>query len=62
VAAYALKLCARWQRSRKGAPWTRPPDHPERLGNLLQRLITKEPELVFVIENIVAEMLDQLEP
>lgn len=58
VAAYALALSARWSRSSKTIL---PPVHPERLGNLLQRLALQRPAVVFVIENIVVEILKQLD-
>lgn len=61
VAAYALALSARLERSNKTRP-ARPPSTPERLGNLLQRLIDKRPSIVLALESIVAEMLAQLDP
>jgi hypothetical protein len=58
AAAYVLALSARLERSKLGSTWTPPADHqPERLGNLLQHLLTKRPALVFVLESIVAEMI-----
>jgi hypothetical protein len=59
TAAYALELSARWQRRRK-KPLVRP-ERPERLGNMLQRLIVKRPAVVLVIENLVADLLKELE-
>lgn len=59
LAAYALKLSARWSRLNPGASF--PPPHPERLGNLLQRLTDQRPALVLVVENLVVEMLRQLD-
>jgi len=60
AAAYALALSARWSRVSKAKPW-RQPREPERLGNLLQQLATKRPAVVFVLENLVAEMLRQID-
>jgi hypothetical protein len=60
AAAYVLALSRRWSRSSKTKPWLQARE-PERLGNLLQRLAAKRPAVVFVIENLVAEMLKQLE-
>lgn len=61
AAAYALALSARWSRVSKTKPWLRP-ERPEQLGNLLQQLADKRPAVVFVLENLVAEMLRQIEP
>jgi hypothetical protein len=60
AAAYALALSARWSRVSKVKPWLQPRE-PERLGNLLQRLAATRPAVVFVIENLVAEMLRQID-
>lgn len=60
AAAYVLLLATRWQRRSKLKPWLDPRE-PERLGNLLQRLVLERPEIVFAIENMVAEMLAQLD-
>lgn len=38
-----------------------PPCEPERLGNLLQRLVLQEPEVVLEIEDLVVEILAQLD-
>lgn len=59
AAAYVLALSARLERSNKHKPWVRP-EHPERLGNLLQVLIDKRPALMFVFESIAADILAQL--
>jgi len=59
AAAYVLTLSARLERLSPDRSFRHP--HPERLGNLLQVLIAKRPALVYVIENIVAEMLEQLD-
>ena len=55
-----LILSARFERSGKAKPWL-DPDEPERLGNLLQRLTLERPAVVFVFENLVAEVLRQLD-
>lgn len=60
AAAYALALSARWTRLSRGKPWL-PAREPERLGNHLQRLAHTRPALVYVIENLVAEIVRQLE-
>lgn len=60
AAAYLLALSVRWQRSSKSRPWLQPA-HPEDLGNLLQQLTASHPGIVFVIGNLVAEMVAQLE-
>lgn len=59
AAAYWLALSTRYERLNKAGI---PPPNPEHLGNLLQRLVHERPAVVFVLENLVAEMLDQLEP
>lgn len=60
AAAYSLTLSKRLETLSKTKPWLQP-EHPERLGNLLQQLTAKRPAIVFVIGNLVAEMLRQLE-
>jgi hypothetical protein len=61
AAAYVLALSRRWSRLSKTQPW-RHAREPERLGNLLQRLIDEQPAVVFVIESLVAEMVRQIDP
>lgn len=41
--------------------WTNRPVPRESLGNMLQRLMLRRPAAVLVLENIVAEMLNQIE-
>jgi len=41
--------------------WTQRPVPSEPLGNMLQRLALQRPAVVLVLENIVADMLDQLD-
>ena len=60
-AAYVLALGTRWQRLSPTKPWTRPRDRPEQLGNLLQQLAHDRPATLFVIENLVVEIVAQLE-
>jgi hypothetical protein len=60
AATYTLALSARWQRLSKTRPWIHP-RQPERLGNLLQRLVRHDPAIVFVIEKVVADIVKQLE-
>jgi hypothetical protein len=45
----------------KPATWIDRPDPPESLGNMLQRLVSLQPHVVLVLENIVAEMLRQID-
>jgi hypothetical protein len=59
AAAYVLALSKRLERSSHDKSYHHP-EHHARLGNLLQILIAKRPAVVFVIENIVVEMLAQL--
>jgi hypothetical protein len=61
AAAYVLALSMRWSRLSKTQPWLHERE-PERLGNLLQRLIDERPAVVFVIESLVAEMVRQIDP
>ena len=58
--AYVLALSARWERTSKTKPWLQRSAHPENLGNLLQCLAQRQPAIVFVIENLVADILDKL--
>jgi hypothetical protein len=60
AAAYLLALSTRFARTSKAKPWL-PPRDPEHLGNLLQRLARSHPAIVFVIANLVAEILRQVE-
>lgn len=41
--------------------WANRPVPPEPLGNMLQRLAQRRPATVLLLENIVADMLDQLD-
>jgi hypothetical protein len=61
AAAYVLALSARLERSSKSTPWTRPRAQPESLGNHLQRLARERPVVVFVIEKIVADVIDLID-
>lgn len=60
TAAYVLALSARWTRVSKTQPWTAP-RAPEHLGNMLQLLTAKRPAIVFVLQNVVAEILAELD-
>jgi hypothetical protein len=42
--------------------WQNRPVPPELLGNMLQHLARKEPATVCVLENVVAEILEQVDP
>jgi hypothetical protein len=53
-AATSLLISSKRYRSRK-------PYAPERLGNLLQHLVFARPEIVIVVEGLVAEMLAQVD-
>lgn len=60
-----LRLTASRKQLGKTAWWRNRPDPPEPLGNMLQRLAKHRPEVVLVIESVVAELLiqiDQLDP
>ena len=61
VAVYVLALSARLEGFSKTKPWTRPREHPELLGNHLQRLIRHRPAVAFVIENIVADVIEEID-
>jgi hypothetical protein len=60
-AAYILALSARFERVSKTRPWTRPRAQPEKLGNHLQRLTRERPVVVFVMENLVADVIDEID-
>lgn len=60
AAAYWLALSGRYERLSVSKPWLHP-RQPERLGNLLQRLAFARPSVVFVIENLVAEIVAELD-
>ena len=59
-AAYVLALSTRLEHFSKTKPWTRPREDPERLGNLLQQLAHERPAVLFVIEQIVADLVAEL--
>ncbi len=61
LAAYVLALSARFERMSKSKPWTRPRAHPERFGNHLQRLTRERPVAVYVMENMVADVIDEID-
>jgi hypothetical protein len=61
VAAYVLALSARFERMSKSKPWIRRRAQPERLGNHLQRLTQERPVVVFVMENLVADVIDEID-
>lgn len=61
AAAYALELSARWQRLSTTKPWIHSRAHPEQLYTMLQRLAEKRPAILFVIEKLIAEMIDELD-
>jgi len=61
VAVYVLALSGRLEGFSKTKPWTRPRDHPELFGNHMQRLIRHRPVVAFVIENIVAKVIEEID-
>lgn len=50
------QLCA------KPVLWKDRPVPPELLGNMLQHLARKEPAIVCVLENVIAEILQEVDP
>jgi hypothetical protein len=44
----------------KPIKWADRPEPPEALGNMLQQLVRQRPAAVLLLENIVADMLEQL--
>lgn len=56
-----LILSVSRERLNKPVAWIDRPPPPEPLGNMLQRLALKRPAAVLVLENLVANMLEQLD-
>lgn len=61
TSALVLNLAASWEITNKPDTWPNRPVPPERLGNMLQRLARKRPAAVLVLENLVADMLEQID-
>jgi len=60
-AAWLLNSSACRTRLSKPTPWIARPIPSDPLGNMLQRLALLHPDAVLLLENIVADVLEQIE-